>query len=91
MGPLFYIPGGLVFIVCGIWGLILCFRIVQEVIGTIVAVLSLFLAPFLLGIAPWYQGIVNGDWMPLLLVWGGGIIGYILIAIGMWIDKWHVD
>ena len=87
MGPIFYVPGFLIIIVCGIWGLILCFGIVQEVLGTIVAVLSLFLAPFLLSLAPWYQGFVNSDWIPLALIYGGGIIGYILIGIGMGMDK----
>lgn len=86
MGIIFKGPGVLIYIVAGIWGLFICFGIVQSALGTVVAFLSLVVAPFLLGLAPWYAGIAKGDWFPVLLVYGGGILGSILFAIGNAID-----
>jgi len=86
MGMIFKAPAFLIWIVCGFWGLIICFGIVQKALGTIVAVISLVLAPALLGLAPWYSGFFLGEWFPLLLTYGGGIVAYILFAIGSAID-----
>ena len=86
MGMIFKAPAALLWIVCGVWGLFICFGIVKNAAGTVVAVISLFLAPALLGLAPWYAGLALGDWFPLLLTYGGGIVAYGLFAIGTAID-----
>ena len=86
MGTIFKAPAVLIWIVCGFWGLYICFAIVQNVLGTVVAVMSIFLAPALLSLAPWYSGFALGDWFPLLLTYGGGIGGSFLFAIGSAID-----
>lgn len=82
MGIIFTGPGMLIYFVCGIWGAIICFQIIAENFGTIMAIISLILAPALLGLAPWYAGLFHGDWFPLLLIYGGGIVGTGLVAIG---------
>ena len=87
MGMIFKAPGFIIYLVCGFWGLFICFGIVQKVLGTALAVISVFLAPFLLTLAPWFQALAYGDWFPLGLVYGGGVIGTILIGIGSAIDK----
>ena len=87
MGLIFKAPAVLVYVVAGFWGLGISFGIVQDGLGTIVAIISLVLAPFLLGLAPWYAAIFQADWFPVLLVYGGGIIATILYGIGAAIDR----
>ncbi len=86
MGIIFKAPAVFIYVIAGLWGLYISFGIIQAAAGTIVAFLGLFLAPVLLGLAPWYAGFVQGDWFPLLLVYGGGIGASILFAIGSSID-----
>ena len=86
MGKIFKAPAFLIWLVCGLWGLSISFGIVQNALGTIVAVLSLLVAPALIALAPWYAGIALGDWFPLILVYGGTIAAYALFAIGGAID-----
>ena len=88
MSLIFYVPASLVFVVCGIWGFLLCIGIVYDTLGLVVAVLSIFfLFPIVLFLTPWYQGLANNDWMPFAVVYGGSLIGYILTAIGTAVDK----
>lgn len=82
MGWVLVAPGILLYVVCGFWGLVICFGIVKGALGTFWALVSLFFFPFLLGLAPWYEGLANGDWFPLVLVYGGGILASILITVG---------
>ncbi len=89
MGIIFKAPAYLIYFVSGFWGLFICFGIAQEVFGTFLAFLSLVVAPGLLGLAPWYDGLANGNWMALLVVYGGGIVATGLIYIGMLIDGDH--
>ena len=92
MSLLFYVSGGLILVVCSCWGLLLCFGIVQDALGTIVAAgLSLLFFPLLLSLAPLYQGLVNDDWMPLALIYGGNLIGYILVGIGTAVNAVNKD
>jgi hypothetical protein len=86
MGMVFKAPGMLIWLVCGLWGTFICFGIVQNALGTIAAVIGFFLFPALLGLAPLYAGFANGDWFPLLLVYGGSIGGVVLVGIGSAID-----
>ena len=86
MGIVLKAPGFLIWFVCGIWGAFICFGIVQDALGTIVAVFGLFVFPALFSLAPIYAGIGLGDWFPLMLVYGGGIAGMVLFGIGAAID-----
>lgn len=86
MGIIFKAPAILIYIVCGLWGLIICFGIVSNAFGQVVAMLSLLLAPALLGLAPWYAGISQGDWFPLLLTYGGTLGASVLFGLGSMID-----
>lgn len=86
MGMIFKAPGFLIWLVAGLWGLWICASIVYSIGGSILVIFSLLLAPFLLGLAPWYAGLALGDWYPLMLVYGGGFAGMILFGIGSAID-----
>lgn len=89
MGIIFIGPGGLIYIITAFWGDFICERVVAETLGTsvFIEVISVVLTPFLLMLAPWYEGLVHGDWFPLLLVYGGGILGLVLIGIGLMINE----
>lgn len=82
MGLLFTIPGIAIILVGGLWGLAICFDIVRDVFGPVVAFLSLVFLPALVGLAPLYALLANGDWFPLILNYGSLGIGGSLIAIG---------
>ena len=86
MGIIFKAPGYLIWLVCGLWGTFICFGIIQEAFGTILAVIGLFIFPALMGLAPFYAGFALGDWFPLMLVYGGSIGGLVLVGIGGAID-----
>jgi hypothetical protein len=89
MGIIFKAPAFLIWIVCGFWSAFVCFGIVQKLLGTIAAVISLIFAPALLGLAPLYSGFFQGDWFPFLLTYGAGFGASILFAIGSSIDGDH--
>ena len=86
MGIIFKAPGYLIYFVSGIWGLVICFEIIEDLLGFALAIASLFVFPVALTLAPWYAALVSGDWFPLALVYGGGIAATILVYIGMLID-----
>lgn len=86
MGIIFKAPAFLMYFVAGLWGLYLCFNIVESVFGGFIAILSVFIFPVLLTIAPIYQGIANNDWFPLLLIYGSGIGATTLYMQGSWLD-----
>lgn len=87
MGSIFKIPGYLIYFIGGLWGFAICLGIVANKLGTILAVISLFFFPVTLVVAPFYAGFANGNWLPLALVYGSGILGTVLVAIGSAIDK----
>lgn len=87
MGILFKAPAALIYVVCGFWGLFITFDIVRDTLGLVVAVIGLFVAPMYLVLVPWYAAIAQGDWFPLLLIYGGGIGGSVLYGIGAAIDR----
>jgi len=86
MGIIFRIPGTLTYVLCGIWGALLCIGIVADHFGSLVAGLALLIAPATLVLVPFYEGFANGNWYLLLLVYGGGITAALLNIIGGKID-----
>ena len=87
MSGILKITAILLFLFAGLYGLMLCFSIVQQVFGTFVAFLSLVFLPFLLGLAPWYALFANGDFIPLLVVYGGGIPAGVLYVLSEKFEK----
>jgi hypothetical protein len=74
LSPLFLISI-LIYVISGIWGLFVCFTVVKDVFGPIIAFLGLIFFPFILTLAPWYAALANHDFYPLLIVYGGIILG----------------
>ena len=82
LSPLFLISV-LIYIISGIWGLFICFAVVKNVFGPIIAFLGLIFFPFILTLAPWYAALANHDFYPLLIVYGGIILGTLCFRIAV--------
>ncbi len=82
LSPLFLISI-LIYVISGIWGLFICFYVVKEVFGPIIAFLGLIFFPFMLTLAPWYAALANHDFYPLLIVYGGALLGTLCFRIAM--------
>ena len=82
LSPLFLISI-LIYIISGIWGLFICFTVVKDVFGPIIAFLGLIFFPFILTLAPWYAALANHDFYPLLIVYGGIILGTLCFRIAI--------
>ena len=78
--------GMLAYGVAGLLGLIVCLQIIVEVGGVFLAVIAFFFFPVALGIAPWLPLLADGDWTPLLIVYGGGLVGMALFAAAAALD-----
>jgi hypothetical protein len=87
MGAIFKVPGAIIYAVGGLWGLIVCLGIISDKFGTIGGIIAFFLFPFALYLAPWYAAFANGNWFPVLLVYGTSIVAAILFSIGSAIDR----
>jgi hypothetical protein len=87
IGNIFKILGGIAFAIFGFWGFILELKIIGQVAGFWGFVIGLFVAPITFIAAPWYAGLVLGNWFPLLIGYGGGIVALILFGIGSAISR----
>jgi len=87
MGAIFKIPAGIIYIVGGIWGFFICLGIISDALGFIGSLLAFFLLPITVYLAPWYAAFAQGNWFPLMLVYGSGIAAMVLYAIGSAIDR----
>ena len=55
----------------------------KEVFGPIIAFLGLIFFPFILALTPWYAALVNHNFYPLLIVYGGVLLGTLCFRIAM--------
>lgn len=90
MGMIFKVPGILIFVLGGLWGTFICLKIVIDALGFIGGLIAFFALPITLVFAPFYVGLKYDNWFPLILIYGTGMIGTILFAIGSKVsgDKW---
>jgi hypothetical protein len=72
----------IMYLILGLAGSVLQLSIVYEVAGSWGVVVGIFLLPVVLLVAPWYALIAWGNWLPVVVVYGGGIAATILYAIG---------
>ena len=82
LSPLFLV-GILIYVVTAFWGLFICFAVVKEVFGPIIAFLGLIFFPFILALTPRYAALVNHNFYPLLIVYGGVLLGTLCFRIAM--------
>jgi hypothetical protein len=82
IGLIFKIPAGIIFFGAMIWGFFICLRIVIDQLGFIGGAIAFIFFPVTLAFAPWYEAISNGNWFPLLLIYGCGFFSTILLMVG---------
>jgi hypothetical protein len=87
MGNLFKIPAMIIYLIGGLWSLFICLGIVHDKLGFIGTFISLFLLPITLYLSPWYVAFVDGNWQPVIVVYGTSAIAFALFFIGSMIDK----
>jgi len=87
MGALFKVPAFILYIVGGIWGLIICLGIVSSKFGFFGALVAFFLLPITVYLAPWYAGFAQDNWFPVMLIYGTVIGAAVLYGIGALIDR----
>lgn len=76
------ILGVISLIIFGLWGLILLVAIVNEVAGFLGVVIGFMLLPVMFVAAPWYAVVAWGNWLPLIVCYGGGILTAVLFGLG---------
>jgi hypothetical protein len=74
--------GYLVLIIAGIWGFWIELVIVHEAAGFWGMVIAFSILPLTYIAVPFYALIANGNWFPLALVYGGGLIGAAIFGTG---------
>ena len=79
--------GAVLFVVTGIWGLVLSLDIITDVIGFWGMLVAIILAPITFFVVPLYAGIALGIWFPVLLNYGGGLLAILLMAVGSRLDR----
>ena len=79
--------GALLFVVTGIWGLVLSLDIITDVIGFWGMIAAIILAPITFFAVPLYAGIAMGIWFPVLLNYGGCLLAILLMAVGSRLDR----
>jgi len=82
IGTFFKILGYVAYAIFGLWGFIVELAIVNYAAGFWGVVIAFVIAPITLVTAPWYALVAWGNWFPLLLVYGGGILAAVLCGIG---------
>ena len=59
--------------VAGFIGGILCLGAVVDYFGIVATVVAVFLLPVTLAAIPLYDAFVYGNWLPFILIYGGGV------------------
>lgn len=62
--------------------MILSISILYQAFGLVIAILAFFLFPLTLFFAPLYALFFQGDWLPLLVNYGGAMLGGSLVTFG---------
>lgn len=86
IGSILKNTGMVVWVVAGIWGFFLCLGIISDVAGFWGIIAGLFLGPITFVAAPLYAGFEQGNWFPLILNYGGGMVAMVLFGIGSMIS-----
>ena len=81
MGAILRFLGIAVYFLGGLWGLFLCLGIVNAKAGFIGLVVAFFVLPVTLYVAPFYSGFADGDWFPLMVIYGSSIVGIVLFGL----------
>lgn len=79
-GRLVSVLGLLLFPVAILFGVGMSAEIIEAKLGLGLA--AWLLAPITYALGPWYAGFADGQWLPLLINYGAGVIGLPMIVLG---------
>jgi hypothetical protein len=82
LGSILKVLGYIVAAIFGLWSFIIDLTIVNQMTGTWGFIIAFILFPITFLAAPWYALVARGNWFPLVIGYGGGIISVILYGIG---------
>lgn len=71
-----------VLVVGGLWGFLMSLGIISEAAGHWGVVVAVALAPITIAAAPVYAGLAWGEWIPMVLNYGGGVASALLLYLG---------
>ncbi len=78
----FKVAGIIAAIGLGLWAFIMQIGIVNDVVGFWGVVIGVAIFPVTFAAAPWYAGVAQGNWFPLILGYGGPFAGMLLYQLG---------
>jgi hypothetical protein len=87
MGMIFKVPAVVIYVLGGLWGLFICMGIIYNTLGFFGSVIAFFVLPFTLYLAPWYAGFAQGNWQPVLVIYGSSVAAFVLFMLGSMFDK----
>lgn len=90
LGVLTFAIGSVAALGFGVWSTWLCVALVREVGGLWQAVVAAVLFPVTLAVVPWYAALARGDWTPLLVGWGGGLVALLVFGVGAALTVAHL-
>ncbi len=76
------ILGYLILIAAGLFGLFASLSIIAHELGFIGGFIAFLFFPVTLAFAPWYAGFAYGNWQLLGIIYGGTIVGSLLVGLG---------
>ncbi|QSR89294.1 DUF805 domain-containing protein [Methylacidiphilum caldifontis] len=86
----FIVSGWIIYAVTAVVSFILNLSIVIKVVGFWGGLIAFMVLPITLIFAPWYAGFAQHNWLPLIVTYGGTILGAGFIAIGHLItNRWE--
>lgn len=71
-----------VLVIGGLWGFLLSLGIISEAAGLWGVAVAVVLAPITIAAIPLYAGLAWGEWIPMVLNYGGGVASALLLYLG---------
>jgi hypothetical protein len=71
-----------VLVVGGLWGFLLSLGIIAEAAGLWGVFVALLVAPITIAATPLYAGFAWGEWVPMVLNYGGALASALLLYLG---------
>ena len=79
--------GYISFIVFGMLGFLISADILNDIGGFLLVVIGFIVAPVTYAVAPWYAAVEFNTFFPLIIAYGGLILGGLLYLVGSFIRE----
>ena len=71
-------------LVSAIGGFVLCMKMLMQLEPSLALIIACFVFfPFVLAVAPFYAAFALGDWLPIGVVYGGGLVCVGMAGLGV--------